>query len=108
MKSWKEKTLDFFFQKFNFIEIELILYAKYIFAKSDCLRANSFEYWKHVPSRVFVQWGLKEIWCEVWKFRELPSNRDAPIPDIGIGWIGAKKGVLVSVEELGYWYREYQ
>ena len=33
--------------------------------------------------------------------------RDAPtpIPGIGIGWIGAKKGVSVSVVEHEYWYR---
>ena len=34
-------------------------------------------------------------------------NRDAPIPipGIGIGWIGAIKGVSISMVEHEYWYR---
>ena len=37
-------------------------------------------------------------------FRDAPI----PIPGIGIGWIGAKKGVSVSVVESEYWYRWYR
>ena len=33
------------------------------------------------------------------------TARDAPIPGIGIGWIGAKVGVSVSVVEDEYRYR---
>ena len=42
-------------------------------------------------------------------FQNLRSNlsRDAPILilNIGIGWIGSKKGVSVLVVEHEYWYR---
>ena len=40
-------------------------------------------------------------------FVSILVSRDAPIPipGIGIGWIGAKKGILVSMVEHEYWYR---
>ena len=39
--------------------------------------------------------------------KDIIIDRDAPIQitDIGIDWIGAKKGVSVSVLEHEYWYR---